>query len=170
MQNLVSLISLVVAQLCLFLDPGNFRDVLPNMQKWQRPQLCWLCRDWCWFRVSWFEACFRVYDLQLLYADMYKSSVGFSRRRMYPSKESWSGTGTSRSSRNNYGFGISLSNNSFSNKVEDAATSACLEAHPGSFRDQGRDTIVQQPSLLKKLSSAYDEVASISEAENQLLL
>ncbi|XP_024995064.1 zinc finger CCCH domain-containing protein 19-like [Cynara cardunculus var. scolymus] len=94
--------------------------------------------------------------------DMYKSSVGsrFSRRREYPSKESWSGTGTSRSSGKNYEFSRSLSNNNFSNKTEDAATSARFEPHNESLRDQGRDTSVQQPSILKKPSSAYDEVAS----------
>ncbi|KAI3728874.1 hypothetical protein L6452_17519 [Arctium lappa] len=94
--------------------------------------------------------------------DMYKSSAGsrFSRRREYPSKESWSGIGTSRSSSKNYEFSRSLSNNNFSNKVEDVATSARFEPHNESLRDQGRDTILQQPSILKKPASANDEVAS----------
>ncbi|KAJ9549174.1 hypothetical protein OSB04_021717, partial [Centaurea solstitialis] len=90
--------------------------------------------------------------------DMYKSSVGsrFSRRREYPSKESWSATGNPRGSVKNYEFSR---NNSFSNKVEDATTSARLEPHTDSLRDQGRDTVVQQPSILKKPAYAYDEVS-----------
>ncbi|KAK9052046.1 hypothetical protein SSX86_028674 [Deinandra increscens subsp. villosa] len=93
--------------------------------------------------------------------DTYNSSMDsrFSKRRDYPSKESWRGTGTS-TSRNpgkSYEFSRNLVSNNFSKKVEDAATSPRMGLHNDNIRDQGRDRIVQpSPTVLKKPSPANE--------------
>ncbi|KAJ9550230.1 hypothetical protein OSB04_014275 [Centaurea solstitialis] len=75
----------------------------------------------------------------------------FSPRGDYASKESWSGTPRSSSAKN-YEFSRSLSNKSFSTKIED--TTSSLENHTENSWSQERDhTFVQQPTVLEQPTS-----------------
>ncbi|KAJ0428473.1 putative chromatin regulator PHD family [Helianthus annuus] len=106
--------------------------------------------------------------------DMYNSSGGsrFSKRRDYPSKESWrgngTGTGTSRNSGKSYEFSRSLSSNDFSKKVEDPVTSPRMGLlHNDNIRDEGRDRVVQPPpSALRKPSSASETEKNVSSTKD----
>ncbi|KAL8267359.1 hypothetical protein R6Q59_004703 [Mikania micrantha] len=91
--------------------------------------------------------------------DVYNSSLDsrFSKRRDYPSKESWRGTGTSRNAGKSYEFSRN-SSSYFSKKVEEVATSSRMGLHNNdNIRDQGRERIVQLPSsVIRKPSSANE--------------
>ncbi|KAK1437885.1 hypothetical protein QVD17_03685 [Tagetes erecta] len=105
--------------------------------------------------------------------DMYNSFVDsrFSKRRDYPSKESWRGTGasTSRSPGKSYEFSRNLSSNNYSKKVEEAATSPRMGLHNDNIRDQGRERIVQpSPSVVKKPSSANETVKIVGSTKEDV--
>ncbi|XP_076926735.1 zinc finger CCCH domain-containing protein 19-like [Bidens hawaiensis] len=84
----------------------------------------------------------------------------YSKRRDYPSRDSWRGMGSStpRNPGKSYELGRSLSSNDFSKRLEDAAISPRVGSHNDNIWGQGRDNRVVQtpPSVLKKPSPANE--------------